>query len=72
MPRKTLCKDDIINYVHPELETLKALFSSLNLKASMAAVDFAENVFELELNRVLNPDLKTSEDFEENNGGWKV
>ena len=51
MPRKNLSKDDIMSYVHPELKTLKALFSSLNLKASVKAVDFMQTVLEFELNR---------------------
>lgn len=66
MPRKSLCKDDIINYVHPELETLKALFSSLNLKASVAAVDFIKTVIEFELNRIFNSDISTK-DTDKNN-----
>ena len=70
MQRKTLCKDDIIAYVRPELETLKALFSSLKLKASAKAIDFVQTVLEFELNRASTPLLSSS--HHEENDKWQV
>lgn len=71
MARKTLCKADITRYARPELEMLKALFSSLNLKASVAAIDFTETIFETELNRAFNAGA-TDETCEKFSTVWKV
>ena len=71
MARKNLCKDDIVKYVQPEFETLKALFASLNLKASTAAIDFAKTVFETELNRTFNI-LSTDKTDETSPSVWNV
>lgn len=71
MARKTLCREDIIKYAQPELETLKALFASLNLKSSVAAVDFAKTVFEFELNRNFSTDV-TKETAPKSQSVWKV
>ena len=51
MPRRTLCKEDIANYVNSEFETLKAFLSELHLKNCELALSLLEDVFEDELDR---------------------
>lgn len=49
MPQKNLCKDDIMEYILPEFETLRAFFATLHLKNTNLAFSLLENVFENEL-----------------------
>ena len=51
MTETVLSKDDIKDYVLPQLKTLEALFLSLKLKGTLVALDFLENVLEVELDQ---------------------
>lgn len=63
MPRRTLRKEDIANYVNSEFETLKAFLSELHLKNCELALSLLEDIFEDELDRRYgnkNPNHPTS------------
>lgn len=58
MLKENLQKDDIINYIHPEFEVLKAFFLSLNLKESFITLDILQSIFKFEVNQNFNSSAK--------------
>ena len=51
MTKTVLSKDDIKDYVSPQLKTLEALFLNLKLKSTLIALDFLEEVLAVELDQ---------------------
>ena len=51
MTETVLSKNDIKDYVMPQLKTLEALFLSLKLNGTLVALDFLEDVLEVELDQ---------------------
>ena len=49
MAERVLSKNDIEDYVLPQLKILKALFLALRLKGTLISLDLLENVLDVEL-----------------------
>ena len=51
MTERVLSKNDIEDYVLPQLKVLEALFSGLKLKGTLISLDLLENVLDIELDQ---------------------
>ena len=50
MKQSTFTKNEIQEYIFPELKNLRALFKGLHLVNTLTALQFLENILEVELN----------------------